>query len=135
MPPFRSFWVSLDDSELEDVDGDSDGSDEFDDDGEEGAEDDAEVDPRPYGGWRWSASHSAWVGGTHCTMPPPSAPPEDWNDPDPLEGRMLVPEEEMMEMVDDEEEAAVLEAYEDDERAEAEQEEAAGYWGSRDDDL
>ena len=51
------------------------------------ADDDADDDPRPYGGWRWSASHHAWVGNVSVTREPPSGPPEAYDGPDPLAGR------------------------------------------------
>ena len=49
-----------------------------------------EDDPRPYGGWRWSASHRAWVGNQSVSCPPPPGlPVEEWGGPDPLEGQVL----------------------------------------------
>ena len=47
-------------------------------------------DPRPYGGWRWSTSHRAWVGNASVTCPPPRGPPtEPVAGPDPLEGQRI----------------------------------------------
>ena len=91
---------------------------------EEGEDEEVEEDddPRPYGGWRWSASHNAWVGGTHCSRPPPvRAPAEgEWEATglrDPLEGRWLVAEEDVQ----------LMEAAEEAELLEEEQE----YWQAR----
>ena len=61
---------------------------------EEGGSDDGEYqeatdDPRPYGGWRWSASHHAWVGNASVTCPPPREPPTDFDGPDPLAGQQI----------------------------------------------
>lgn len=61
-------------------------------DGDEGQSDaeDAIEDPRPYGGWRWSESHHAWVGSTSVSCPPPRGPPNlEWEGPDPLAGQSL----------------------------------------------
>jgi len=59
---------------------------------QDGGLDDSEEpdDPRPYGGWRWSASHRAWVGNASVTCPPPRGPPtEPVAGPDPLEGQRI----------------------------------------------
>ena len=49
------------------------GEDDIGDDEAEGEEEEEE-DPRPYGGWRWSVSHHAWVGAAACSNDGQSAP-------------------------------------------------------------
>lgn len=59
---------------------------------QEDEEDDleAEEDSRPFGGWRWSASHHAWVGNVSVTRSPPAGPPsEAYDGADPLAGRAI----------------------------------------------
>lgn len=52
--------------------------------------DEAENDSQPYGGWRWSVSHHAWVGNSSVTGPPPRVPPSQaFDGPDPLAGQQI----------------------------------------------
>ena len=89
-----------------------------------------------WGGWRWSASHNAWVGSHHCTLPPPTAPPDSWDGPDPLEGRWLVEDDEEDDDDDyDDVDEEVYNAIEEDELNELAEEEAHEYWGARDDEI
>ena len=92
--------------------GDEDDEEEEEDDDD----DDVDDDPRPYGGWQWSVSHNAWVGGAHCSRPPPTRAPAEgeWEATglgDPLEGRMLLAEEDVLLM--EANEAADLQMEED----------------------
>ena len=101
---------------------------------EDGGEEEEEEDTRPYGGWRWSVSHRAWVGNYYCTRPPPREPPSTpWEGPDPLAGRLLVRDgmEDMIEGSGSEDLSEDEDAFDADEEEEELQQQQGGPPGGR----